>query len=170
MGGVGQIDTVFERLRSALGEDAEVPDVATAVEAMARAFRHASEHGSSLSGSAVARMLGISRQAVNQRAGRGSLLAVADTDGVRYPMWQFRDGSPVHGLLLLVRAARAAGVDDSTLAAWIEVDEGRVDTIATGHAKALIGLVGQARRARTPVNRHRVAGNAPLLSDSTAVD
>lgn len=137
---------------------------------MARAFRHAALASRSLTGSEVARMLGITRQAVNQRAGRGSLLAVADADGVRYPTWQFRNGSPTPGLLPLVRAARAAGVDDAALAEWIEVDYNRINAIGAGRARALIGLVGQARRPRTPVRRHRGTGPAPRLADNAVVD
>lgn len=167
---MGQIDAVLEQLRSTLGDDAEVRDVSAAVSAMARAFRQASADNTALSGSAVARMLGISRQAVNQRAGRGSLLAVADSEGVRYPLWQFRDGSPVRGLLALVRGARAAGVDDSALAAWIAADQDRIDAVAAGRAKTLVDVVAEARRARTTLKRHRVSERAPRLSDGPAAD
>jgi hypothetical protein len=167
---MGQIDAVLEQLRSTLGDDAEVRDVSAAVSAMARAFRQASADNTALSGSAVARMLGISRQAVNQRAGRGSLLAVADSEGVRYPLWQFRDGSSVRGLLALVRGARAAGVDDSALAAWIAADQDRIDAVAAGRAKTLIDVVAEARRPRTTLKRHRVSGRAPRLSDGPAGD
>lgn len=165
---MSQLDDVFERLRRELGEAAEVPDVGTAVDAMARAFRQASVGAAAMSGSAVARMLGISRQAVNQRAGRGSLLAVADRDGVRYPVWQFRDGVPVLGLIHLVRAARNAGVEDSALAAWIEADRHRVEAVAVGHAESLIERVGQAGQRRTPVTRRHRSQRAPQLSDPTA--
>lgn len=164
---MGQLDDVLEQLRGQLGADAEVSDVAGAVDAMARAFRQASAAPGALSGSAVARLLGISRQAVNQRAGRGSLLAVADRDGVRYPVWQFQDGSPVRGLIHLVRAARDAGVDDPALAAWIEADSQRVDVVASGHAESLIGHVAAAR-GRSPVTRRRRSGHTSQLSDSPA--
>lgn len=163
---MSQLDDVFERLRRQLGDEAEVPDVSAAVDAMARAFRQASTSSAALSGSAVARMLGISRQAVNQRAGRGSLLAVTDRDGVSYPVWQFRDGSPVGGLIRLVRVARQAGVDDAGLAAWIEADEGRVAAVAGGQPEALIDHVSEARQRRTSITRRRRAGRVPQLSDS----
>lgn len=165
---MSQLDDLFERLRHELGEAAEAPDVGAAVDAMARAFRQASVEATALTGSAVARMLGISRQAVNQRAGRGSLLAVADCDGVRYPVWQFRDGSPVHGLLHLVRAARNAGVDDAALAAWIDADRHLVEAVASGHAESLIERVGQARVRRTSVTRRHRGRTAPQLSDTPA--
>ena len=165
---MGCIDDVLEQLRRELGSESDVPDVNAAVDAMARAFRHASASNESLSGSDVARMLGVSRQAVNQRAGRGSLLAIADGEGVRYPAWQFQDGSPVHGLIELVRAARDAGVDDAALAAWIEADDRRVDAVAAGRASSLLDRVSEARRARTSVTRRRVAGRAPELADTSA--
>jgi len=163
---VTQLDDVLERLRRQLGDEAEVPDVPAAVDAMARAFRQASSESAALSGSAVARMLGISRQAVNQRAGRGSLLAVADREGVSYPVWQFRDGSPVGGLIHLVRVARQSGVDDAALAAWIEADEGRIGVVAGGQPQALIDQVSEARQRRTSIARRRRAGRVPRLSDS----
>ena len=164
---MGRIDDVLEGLRRELGDDADVADVPGAVDAMARAFRHARTANAWLSGSDVARMLGVSRQAVNQRAGRGSLLAMVDGDGVRYPAWQFRDGSPVRGLLDLVRAARDAGVDDAALAAWIEADAVRVGALVADQADSLIDRVGDARRARTPVTRRRATGRVPKLSDAS---
>jgi hypothetical protein len=164
---MGRIDDVLEGLRRELGDEPEVADVPAAVDAMARAFRHARTGDISLSGSEVARMLGVSRQAVNQRAGRGSLLAIADGQGVRYPGWQFRDGSPVRGLRDLVRSARDAGVDDAALATWIEADQDRVAAVTADRADSLIARVGDARRVRTPVTRRRAPGRAPKLTDSS---
>lgn len=165
---MGQIEDVLEGVRRELGDEGDVKDVPSAVEAMVRAFRQASAGDSALSGSAVARMLGVSRQAVNQRAGRGSLIVIADRDGVRYPTWQFRDGSPVRGLIPLVRAARDAGVDDAALASWIESDPQRAASVAGGQAESLIPEVGDARVARTAVTRRRAPGRATRLTDTPA--
>lgn len=166
---MGQIDDVLERLRGELGDEPAVRDVEDAVAAMARAFRQATTGASAMSGSAVARMLGISRQAVNQRAGRGSLLAAADPEGIRYPIWQFRDGTPVEGLSALVRAARSAGVNDASLALWIEANNHRRDAVIAGRAVSLVGEVSHARRSTTPLNRRRVSGPAPELSDDDPI-
>lgn len=163
---MGQINDVLEELRRELGADTEIADVPGAVEVMARAFRHSIAGDSFLSGSEVARMLGVSRQAVNQRSGRGSLLAIADGRGVRYPAWQFQGGSPVHGLLNLVRSARDAGVDDHALASWIEADQEHVAAVSANRADSLIARVGDARRARTAVTRRKGAGRVPKLSDA----
>ena len=165
---MSRIDDVLDQLRCTLGDETDVPDVTAAVDAMARAFRQASTDAASLSGSAVARMLGVSRQAVNQRAARGSLLAIADQISVRYPAWQFHDGSPARYLIHLVRAARDVGVDDAALAAWIQADDHRIQAVSTGRAESLIASVGEARRARTLVTRRRVARRAPRLSDARA--
>ena len=116
----------------------------------------------------VAGLLGITRQAVHQRAGRGSLVAVADAEGVRYPIWQFHDGSPVRGLLRLVRAARSAGVDEAALAAWIESDPQRMAALSEGDIDSLVAHVGEARRPRTTVNRRQARGSAPRLTDRDA--
>ena len=165
---MARLDDVLDQLRERLGSNAPVPDVAAAVDAMARAYRHAASDGDWLSGSEVARMMGLSRQAVNQSAGRGSLLAVADGEGVRYPKWQFVDGTPAGGLRVLVRAAREAGVEDAVLIGWIAGDDDRVDTVRSGRAPDLIGDVPALRRRRTAVARRRTAGSAPPMSDTKA--
>ncbi|MBL8776839.1 MAG: hypothetical protein JNK12_12940 [Acidimicrobiales bacterium] len=165
---MGRIDDVLDGVRAELRDEHDVPDVRSAVEAMVRAYRQATTEKAVLTGSAVARLLGVSRQAVHQRASRGSLLAVADADGVRYPMWQFRDGEPVPGLLHLVRSSRDAGVDDAALASWIESDEERLAAIAAGDLDALLAHVEEARVRKTSMTRRRVAGPARRLTDEAA--
>ncbi len=165
---MGRIDEVLDGVRAELGDDDDVADVRSAVDAMVRAYRQATLSEEELTGSAVARLLGVSRQAVHQRASRGSLLAVADADGVRYPMWQFRDGEPVPGLLRLVRSSRDAGVDDAALASWIESDQERLEAIAAGDLDALLAYVEDARVRRTSVTRRRVPGAARRLTDDAA--
>lgn len=165
---MGRLDEVLDGVRRELGGETDVRDVPTAVDALVRAFRQATTDESALTGSAVARLLGITRQAVHQRAGRGSLVAVADAEGVRYPIWQFHDGSPVRGLLRLVRAARSAGVDEAALAAWIESDPQRMAALSEGDIDSLVAHVGEARRPRTTVNRRQARGSAPRLTDRDA--
>jgi len=162
------LEDVIQAVRVELRGVADVRDLSATVQAMVRAFRHSQTDGDSLSGSEVARMLGVSRQAVQQRAARGSLLVVADGDGVRYPVWQFRDGKAVRGLQHLVQAARLAGVDDTSLVIWIEADPSRRRSVASGRAAVLMSEVGAARRRRTRVARERVTGPAPRLSDAAA--
>lgn len=162
---MARIDELLDRVRAELGEEDDVADVRSAVDAMVRAYRQATSDEAVLTGSAVARLLGVSRQAVHQRASRGSLLAVADADGVRYPTWQFRDGAPVPGLLRLVRSSRDAGVDDAALASWIESDDERLAAIAAGDLDALLAHVEDARVRRTAVTRRRAAGPARRLTD-----
>jgi hypothetical protein len=162
------LDDVIQGVRVELQGVAVVRDLPATVQAMVRAFRQSQTDSQRLSGSDVARMLGVSRQAVQQRAARGSLLVDADGDGVRYPAWQFRDGKVVRGLGQLVRAARLVGVDDTSLVIWIETDPNRRRRVASGDAAVLTSEVKAARRRRTRVSRQRVTGKAPRLSDAAA--
>ena len=54
--------------------------------------------GGVLGPSQVAKLLGISRQAVSQRRMAGKLLAVPIAGGFTYPIWQFHDGKPIDGM------------------------------------------------------------------------
>ena len=79
-------------LREIIGErpfsDAE--RLALEVSALQRAFAFRRELLSgSLSAPEVARLLGISRQSVHERAKRETLLAVLDNGSLRFPPWQF---------------------------------------------------------------------------------
>jgi hypothetical protein len=57
------------------------------------------EHGGTLPAAHVARMIGISRQAVDKRRQSGKLVALATgRHGYRYPVWQFSDSGTLPGL------------------------------------------------------------------------
>lgn len=60
--------------------------------------------GGTLPATAVAKLLGISRQAVNKRRRAGTLLAFPlGRRGFAYPLWQFEDGAAVAGLEEVLR-------------------------------------------------------------------
>lgn len=90
---------------------------------------------------------GVSRQALNDRVKRNTLLALKTRDGVTvYPAWQFADGQVLPGLaeVLKVFVADEHGeiVDSWTLASWLrtgldELDGGSVaDRLLSGDADA----------------------------------
>lgn len=90
---------------------------------------------------------GVSRQALNDRVKRSTLLAIKTRDGVTvYPAWQFTDGQVLPGLaeVLKVFTADEHGeiVDSWTLASWLrtgldELDGGSVaDRLLAGDAAA----------------------------------
>jgi hypothetical protein len=61
--------------------------------------------GQPLRSEEVAQLLGISRQAVDKRRGKGQLLAVClGKRGYFYPLWQFKDGGVLVGLDLVLTA------------------------------------------------------------------
>lgn len=76
------------------------------------------EAGGALSSDVVARQLGVSRQAVDKRRTRGSLIAVPTASGDwAYPRAQFDDdGRPLAGLAEILRALR---IDDP----WARLNE-----------------------------------------------
>lgn len=79
----------------------------------------------------LARWLGISRQAVHQRAARRAILGcpLADDTAV-YPTWQFLDnGIPLPGLVDVL-AALAEGSDDPWMAAlWLRSPNDALDSV-----------------------------------------
>jgi hypothetical protein len=80
----------------------------------------------------VAKLLGVSKQAVSQRAERLSLLRLKTSDGFAiYPVFQFgEDGQPVRGLRMVLRCL-ASGVDDPfTWAIWLNSPAGQGGTFA----------------------------------------
>jgi hypothetical protein len=61
--------------------------------------------GGSIAASEVARILGISRQAVDKRRQAGTLLAIrAGGHGYRYPAWQFEESGVLDGLERVLKA------------------------------------------------------------------
>jgi len=65
-----------------------------------------SAEGGSLSGEALARVLGITRQGVDKQRRRGQLLAVRDGASWQYPAWQIVDGTALPGLKPVLGALR----------------------------------------------------------------
>ncbi len=62
--------------------------------------------GGSLSAEVLAKVLGISRQAVDKQRRRGQLVAIRDGATWRYPAWQIADGAPLPGLKPILTALR----------------------------------------------------------------
>lgn len=68
----------------------------------------------------VARLLGVSRQAVNERAKRGSILAMHTADGLLvYPTFQFDGRRILAGLTEVLAELRQQEVDRWAVAAWL---------------------------------------------------
>lgn len=92
---------------------------------------------------------GVSRQALNDRVKRSTLLALKTRDGVTvYPAWQFAEGQVLPGLaeVLKVFAADEHGeiVDGWTLASWLRTG---VDELGGGSVADRL-LAGDAAAAR----------------------
>lgn len=158
------IDAVLARVREQLADE-PVVDVDAAATSMIRAFRATAHRDRWISGAELGRRLGVSKQAVHQRAARGTLLVVADAEGVRYPAWQVVDGALPRGLAHLVKVARRSGWSDTDLAVWIDESKERVRLVREGRAQELAGRLNQ-RRAE--VTRRKVGGE-PLLCHDTVV-
>lgn len=154
---------VLTKAAALVDDDLEVVDPEETAVAIARVLRMASESAAHVSGSRLAEMLGTSRQAVQQRAARGRLLSVADESGVRYPLWQLRDGRPLAGLVSVVTEAHARGLSDSALVEWFEARPERIDQLQAGGAAELVAALPSAR---VTARRHqRVRRQRESLSD-----
>ena len=82
----------------------------------------------------IARVLGgVSRQAVADRRGRGTLLGLKTADGKWvYPAFQFDDRHQIlEGLSEIVRCLRAAELDDWTLASWLVTERPELEGSST---------------------------------------
>jgi hypothetical protein len=71
--------------------------------------------GGVLSGAEVAKLLGITRQAVDKRRAKGSLLALKKGSDWRYPRCQFVDADTVPGLAEAIRGMASSGP-------WVTLD------------------------------------------------
>jgi len=98
----------------------------------------------------VQKGLGVSRQRLHQLVKAGRLVAVLAKDrrASLYPAWQFAgDGTPLPGLMAVIAAAHAAGMDAETLHFFmVEPDErlgGRTpaDLLAAGDAGRVVDLL-----------------------------
>lgn len=123
-----------ERLGTVSPERLAAADVAWIVDAMLNAIplTHPFEElGPFYDTSGVSRWLGITRQALHQKAKANQLLVLTTGDGQRvYPAWQFTpDGRPLIGLVDLLRVLNPAAADPWTVAVWLtrRLDE-------TGHS------------------------------------
>lgn len=102
----------------------------------------------------VARLLGgISRQAVADRRGRGTLLGLKTADGKWiYPAFQFDERHRVHeGLPDIIRCLGAAEMDDWTLAGWLVAERSQLE----GHS--IIGWLQEGRGSDLPLALAREA-------------
>ena len=77
----------------------------------------------------LARWLGVSRQALHQKASRHALLACPLADGgVVYPVWQFLDSGATIPSLGAVLSVLAQGSDDTWMAAlWMRAPSDHLD-------------------------------------------
>jgi hypothetical protein len=77
----------------------------------------------------LTRWLGISRQALHQKATRHALLACPlDDGGVVYPTWQFLPNGATIPALTEVLATLAAGTDDAwMIALWMQAPNEQLD-------------------------------------------
>lgn len=62
--------------------------------------------GGCLSSDEAARLLGISREAVNKRRQQGKLIGLPAGRSYRYPVWQFQDGKTLTGLEIVLQAIK----------------------------------------------------------------
>jgi len=79
--------------------------------------------------SGLGRWLGISRQAVHQRADRHAILGCPLEDGTTvYPVWQFLDtGATLPGLTEVLTVLSAGGDDPWMAALWLSAPNGQLD-------------------------------------------
>lgn len=103
--------------------------------------------GPALSGAAVARMLGVSPQAVSSNKG---LLRLRMRSGrVGYPIFQFAGRLSVDGLADIVRMLGPVVATEWTIASWLtspSVDLGGetpIDTLRDGHRSAPVAIAAQ---------------------------
>lgn len=156
------VDELLKLVGRIIDHDVAIEDPERVAESMARAFRAEINSDRSISGAGLGRLLNISKQAVQQRAARGTLLVVADEDGVRYPTWQIVDGRPVPGLARLIHQARRQGISDTALASWVEQDPSRLPRLQAGQVQTLFG---ELPHRKAPVKRRRASGPVPTISD-----
>src|SRR4051794_986708 len=73
--------------------------------------------GPALTGASVAKMLGVSPQAVSSN--KGLLRLTMRSGRVGYPLFQFRGSRPIDGLAAIVRRLRPAVATEWTIASWL---------------------------------------------------
>lgn len=120
---------------------------ARAVSALPQESRLAKDAGPFYDTPSLARWLGITRQALNNRVNKGQMLMCLTSDRQRvYPTWQFNsDGKVLPGISDVIVTFREVGLDGWTVAKWLNVDnpdlngrkasrllaDGKVDEVVT---------------------------------------
>jgi hypothetical protein len=113
-------------------------------------------------GATMARILGTSKQNIQQRAARGTLLHIADERGARYPLWQLVDGAVPAAIGRLTSEAHHRGLNDTALVRWLEADPERIVQFRAGNALELADLLPTSLVA---VTRRLVPGPATKITD-----
>lgn len=126
-----------ERLQRAFNADEDIEEVfgdpAQVAEKMAASLPTGHSYndiaGPFYNTSGLMRWLGISRQALHQRAAKHALLACPTADGaVVYPAWQFLPGGTTIPALADVLGILAEGTDDTWMVAlWLQAPSDRLD-------------------------------------------
>jgi hypothetical protein len=107
-----------------------------------------------LPGSWLSSRLGVNPREIESLRERGELFAVRDRDEWLYPAWQFGPGGSIpSGVREAVRAARAAGLDETRLLALLRRPAGLVgggrllDLLFEGRADFVVDLVRSSAAA-----------------------
>lgn len=104
-------------------------------EILARSFerRRALLEGA-LTTAQVARLLGTSRQTPHDRVDAGTLLAVLDRGGLRFPAWQFDSDSDNGVVKGLAEVVRALDVSPVAKVSWMTLEQSGLDGATPLHA------------------------------------
>ena len=109
------------------------------------------ELGPMLNTSRVGELLRCSRQAVNERVHRGTILALPAPGEFAFPLFQFTGGGqPVSGISRVMRAFTDAVETPYTVAAWLVAPEPELD----GKAPIEVLRRGQTDQAVTAAERY----------------
>lgn len=155
---------VLDEVATAIEPELEIADLERATRDVLRVLQFASAADGYVNGSQLARMLGTSRQNIQQRAARGNLLVRADETGVLYPLWQFRpDGRIAPGLTKVIATAHRKGWSDARLIAWFEADPWRIEELRNGKGTQLVADLDEIRAPLQRRDRRDTA--APSISD-----
>ena len=146
-----------------MGPTFAVGDADRVVDAMVRAARAEVAADDYPNGSTIAQILGTSKQNVQQRAARGTLLHIADEHGVRYPLWQLVDGAVPAAIGRLTSAAHERGLNDTTLVRWLEADQERILEFRTGN---MLDLADRLPTASVTFTRRRMPGKSTAITDA----
>lgn len=156
------IREVLDRVAATIGPTFAAEDVDRVAEAMVRAARAETANDEYPNGATMARILGTSKQNIQQRAARGTLLHIADEQGVRYPLWQLVDGAVPAAIGRFTSEAHHRGLNDTSLVQWVEADPERIAQFRAGN---LIELAALLPTETVAIARRRVRGPASEITD-----